>query len=504
LPPQSPQPPGYQGAMDFIYGRVDFERQAPTPGMLRLRRMQALLDRLGNPDRAVGWIHLAGTKGKGSTATMLAQILTAAGYRTGLYTSPHLTHLEERFRVNGLPCPPATLVELVDRLRPACESLSRTDHGPPTFFELTTALAMLHFQRSGCQWGVLEVGLGGRLDSTNVCKPVITAITSIGLDHQQLLGNTLGEIAREKAGIIKPSVPIICGVPHGPAAHAILHVAHRRQAPCLQLGKHFHYRVHDPPPEPWGTVLDYGPTHQLRSIIDRSIAPPTYGVPRFGHPVITSRHGIRLRMEGRHQARNATIALAIADLLIHQGTSIPETAIRHGLATAQSPARLQRIDSDPPILLDTAHNPDSIEALTHVIKNRLASHRPIVIFAASRDKDTAAMLALLAPHVDHIVFTKYLLNPRACDPQALIAQLPSSSFNHWTTHSVATSPQAALDKALAIARTDQPNHSPGRTTSTHHHPSNQRPAMIIITGSFFLAAEILPHLATEMRLQHLF
>lgn len=211
----------YQDALGFLYDRINYERMASGTSRypFRLKRITELLRRLGlagylhtdSPEPKVPLVHIAGTKGKGSTAAMLAAALSAADLRTGLYTSPHLHHLEERFRVDGQPCSSEQLISLVEQIKPATE-LVEQQIGSLSFFELTTAIALMHFDATECDAIVMEVGLGGRLDSTNVCSPSVSAITSIGLDHQHVLGETLVEIAAEKAGILKAGVPVVSGV----------------------------------------------------------------------------------------------------------------------------------------------------------------------------------------------------------------------------------------------------------------------------------------------------
>ncbi|EMI55587.1 bifunctional folylpolyglutamate synthase/dihydrofolate synthase, partial [Rhodopirellula sallentina] len=252
----------YQLATRWLYDRIDYERMA-RPGTryrFTLDRMRELIRRLGHgdylasplpaqpqssppgtrrnsprPDLAT-IVHIAGTKGKGSVATMISTMLTAAGHRVGLYTSPHLVSLEERFRVNGCPASPLELTNLIDSMRPIVEQMSQEEIGGPTFFELTTAIAIEHFHRSHCEFWVLETGLGGRLDSTNVFQSDVTLISSIGLDHQHVLGNTVEEIAKEKAGIFKPGVPAISGVTRPPARDVIRDTAKDVGAPFVELG----------------------------------------------------------------------------------------------------------------------------------------------------------------------------------------------------------------------------------------------------------------------------
>ncbi|HIA19241.1 MAG TPA: bifunctional folylpolyglutamate synthase/dihydrofolate synthase, partial [Planctomycetaceae bacterium] len=239
----------YNNVLDFLYGRIDYERK-DTPQRtkgFKLDRMRELLRRLGNPQDSLPIIHIAGTKGKGSTAHMIVAVLSAAGLRCGLYTSPHLETLEERFVINDTICTPAELIKLVDLVSPAVsdlDKLSETDKqsvGQPTFFEITTAMALLYFQRQNVDLAVLEVGLGGRLDSTNVCQPCVSVITSISFDHVDILGNTLRMIATEKAGIIKTGVPVICGVDQTEPKETIQRIAADLDAPLWNIHDDFHF-----------------------------------------------------------------------------------------------------------------------------------------------------------------------------------------------------------------------------------------------------------------------
>ncbi len=232
-------------------GRINYERTATVPynqRQLKLDRMRQLLVRLGQPDAGMKIVHVAGTKGKGSTSAMIAAMLTAAGYRTGVFSSPHLERIEERFAVDGQPCAAEELVVLVDRLRPVVQAMDEEamregdSTAGPTYFEITTAMALLHFVERKVDAAVLEVGMGGRLDSTNVCLPVVSVITSISFDHMKQLGNTLAAIAREKAGIIKPGVPVVCGATEPEAQAVIGAVAREHGCRLIQLGEDFTFQ----------------------------------------------------------------------------------------------------------------------------------------------------------------------------------------------------------------------------------------------------------------------
>src|SRR5579884_2241460 len=225
----------YQQALAYWFGRVNYEQRSPEPADLKLDRMRALAAALGNPQERLRIIHVAGSKGKGSTAAMLTSILRSAGYRTGLFTSPHLVHVEERIQVDGASITPVELTALLEDVRTASSGLE------PTFFEIATAAGFLHFVRRRVEVAVIEVGLGGRFDSTNICRPLLSVITSISFDHTQQLGNTLPQIAMEKAGIIKPGRPVVSGVTVPAARETIAAIARQRNAPLWELGADFDY-----------------------------------------------------------------------------------------------------------------------------------------------------------------------------------------------------------------------------------------------------------------------
>ena len=362
----------YASALEFLLACVNYERTTVIPyraGAFKLDRMRRLMGLLGDPHLGLAAIHIAGTKGKGSTAAMLAAILTAAGRRTGLYTSPHLDAIEERIAIDGRICSQADFVRLAAELAEAVARLPADASDPeasePTFFEVTTAMAFLHYSQQNVDAVVLEVGLGGRLDSTNVCRPSVSIITSISFDHTRQLGNTLAAIAGEKAGIIKPGVPVISGVVEGEPRSVIQETARREGAPLFERDVQFDFDYRD----------------------ERA---------HYREPADGSRRrmdDLQLGMLGRHQAANAATALAAISRLNEQGWNIPEAAIRRGLAEARCPARIEVVSQQPTVVLDVAHNVASIEALVHVLAERFPAGRRVLVFASSRDKDTARHVA---------------------------------------------------------------------------------------------------------------
>ncbi len=447
----------HHDAIAFLLGRIDYERAMTIPYAqreFRLERMRELLVRLGNPHDRLKIVHVAGTKGKGSTSAMLASILSAAGYRTGLYTSPHLDRLEERVMVDGIPCSAAEFSNLVDRLRPIVEDMDRqfAQHVPPetgpTYFEIITAIAMLHFTAMEVDAAILEVGLGGRLDSTNVCKPLVSVITSISFDHMQQLGNTLTAIAAEKAGIIKPGVPIVSGVTEAEPRDVIAAIASKCGSKLIQLGDNFEFRYKPP------RNLDCNSAIQSANVDFHDC--------RNGRQLI----GLTLGLIGRHQAANAAVAIATINELQAVGWHVPDTAIRQGLADARSPARVEIVAHEPTVVIDAAHNVASVTSLLETINESFAATRRILIFATTQEKDICGMLQLLLPQFETVIFTRYSTNPRSVaveELESLAAEL-SAGKRH-----ICPDPASAWKMAQELAT---PEH------------------LICITGSFYLAAEM--------------
>jgi dihydrofolate synthase/folylpolyglutamate synthase len=420
---------------------------------LKLDRMRQLLERLGSPQRDLPVVHVAGTKGKGSTSAMLAAILTAAGYRTGLFTSPHLERIEERLAIDGRICSPAELVELVRQVQPAVEAMDREGSGwpssnSPTFFEITTAMALLHFAGQKADAVILEVGLGGRLDSTNVCRPRVSVITSISLDHMRQLGNTVEAIAWEKAGIIKPGVPLVSGVATPGPREVIRGICRRRHAPLAELGLDFSF--------------EYSPPQRVDAAPAMGNLDFHYHSPGRAYDYA----GLSLGLLGRHQAANAATALAALDELERAGWSISTAALRAGLAGLKWPARIELLGRRPTVIVDAAHNVASVEALLATLDESFAARRRLLLFATTREKDVRGMLQRLLPGFDEVVFTRYLNNPRAVPPEEIAAIASELSGRQYASY---TDPLEAWRDVRARASTDD---------------------LICVTGSFFIAAEI--------------
>jgi dihydrofolate synthase/folylpolyglutamate synthase len=401
-------PPSYDDALAFWYGRINYEQRTPKPADLRLDCMRALMRRLGDPQDRLRIVHVAGSKGKGSTAAMLAAVLTRAGYRAGLFTSPHLCRVEERIQVDGQPISREELTALLGEVRAA---LTASPALEPTFFEVATALGFLHFWRRRVETAVIEVGLGGRFDSTNVCRPALAVITSISFDHVQQLGNTLASIAGEKAGIIKPARPVVSGATAPEARAVIEQIARQRHASLRQLGADFGY--------------DYTPgrvgTDGMRPARVRVRTRRTWPEMEVG-------------LLGDHQAANAAVAVAVVEALRSQGWHVSDAAVAAGLAGVHWPARMEVVGRRPLVVLDCAHNVASAEALVATLRSTFPPGRRWLIFAGSGDKDLSGMLRVLAPHFAHAYLTRYAGSSRGMPAEELAellrrcADLPHSVY----------------------------------------------------------------------------
>jgi dihydrofolate synthase/folylpolyglutamate synthase len=470
----------YEEAIAFWFGRINYEQRTPRLTDFKLDRMRTLLGLLGNTQDQLRIVHVAGSKGKGSTSAMLESILRHAGYRTGLFTSPHLSQVEERIQVDARPIPPQALAALMNEIRAAIHRMEEDDFSSATasqgatFFEVATALGFLYFARQEVDLAVVEVGLGGRFDSTNVCQPLVSVITSISFDHTQQLGNRLAEIAMEKAGIVKPERPTISGVTDPEPRQVIEAICRERHSSLRQLGADFHFQYQP------GLVSKRETRNQ------KPEKPPIVRV-------TTSRRAwpaMKLGLWGEHQAANAALAVACVELLQDQGLRIADEAVQAGLANVQWPARMEIVGHQPLVVLDCAHNVASAQALVETLRTSFPpteseSHEPgkdgskddlrpgilgkrVLIFAGSNDKDLAGMLKALSPSFDHVFLTRYSHSPRAVEPERLGEILKDQSPVPFT---ICRTPADAWASALSISRTDD---------------------LICITGSVFLAGELRP------------
>ena len=445
-------------ALAWLDRRINFERAVPaaaSPGTFGLARVRRLLAAIGDPHHQFPVVHVAGTKGKGSTVAMLAAVLQAAGHRVGRYMSPHVDVIEERICVGGRPISAADLVRAFNVVIPAVErmdrAVSRRGGSGPTWFEVLTAVAFVHFARARVDLAVLETGLGGRLDATNVSQPLLSIITSISLDHMHLLGSTIGRIATEKAGIIKRGCPVISSALHPEARRVIESTAARRRVPLTQLGRDFEaaYLPSD------ASGPDSDPLAPGRVAVTLTDAPTA---PALVFP---------LAMRGGHQAINAAVVLMAARSLDARGIRVTDRAVAKGLAAVSLPARIERVGEKPLVILDAAHNVASMESLVATLAPAARAFRPtVLLFAASADKQIAEMLAVARGRFDHIVITRYATNPRAATVPQLVEACQRAGL---PAPQVATAPAEALRLARALATPR---------------------GMVCVAGSFFLAAEI--------------
>ena len=377
-----------------------------------LERIAALCQALGNPQKKLRFIHVAGTNGKGSTSSMLASILQSAGYRTGLYTSPYIRTFCERIRVDGENIPEDALANLTERIRPIADAME----DKPTEFELVTALAFEYFYQSGCDVVVLEVGLGGRLDSTNVIEnTALSIITGIDFDHTALLGNTIEEIATEKAGIIKEGRPILFGGGVGEAYNTVLHVAKKKSAPMFCVDRSS-YVQKDATLD--GTMFDY-----------------------------LNYQNLFLPLLGAYQPYNATLVLTAVDLLNEQGFSIDEQSVREGLALVRWPARFELLSRHPIIIYDGGHNPEGVRAAVASVREYFGNQRVNILSGVMADKDREEMIETIKPIVAR-AFTVTPNNPRSLAANEYAAQLASYDISATSYASVAEGVRIAIESSI--------------------------------------------------------
>jgi len=411
----------YQQALDYIYSFIDYET-VPRPRdavHYDLRRVEELLGRLDNPHLKAKSVHITGTKGKGSTAAMMASALTASGYTTGLNTSPHLHTFNERIRVDGELISKAELASLVERLKPEVEAVNRkATYGRLTTFELTTALGFAYFKLKGVDFQVIEVGLGGRLDATNVVQPEVCIITSTSFDHTEVLGNTLAEIATEKAGIIKPGCVVVTSPQPGEVARIIEQTCLTRQAELVRVGSDVTW---------WSLGFDSS-RQSLR--VEGRLASYELSIPLLG----------------QHQLENAATAVAALEVLAERGFHISRDSITKGLVQVSWPGRLQVLSRRPLLVVDGAHNPDSAGKLRQSLERYFDFDQAILIIGVSSDKDLAGIVSELVPLFDKVIVTRSI-HPRAMATAPIVAEFSQHGVEAQETDDIS----AALPLALTLA-----------------------------------------------------
>jgi len=418
----------YDEAIQYLYGLQKYGIK------FGLSKTLNLLKAFGDPHRGQKYLHIAGTNGKGSVGAMVESILSSAGYKVGFYSSPHLVRFTERFRINGREISQnkaaSIAAEVIDAINP---------QQPPTFFEVTTAMALIYFAREKTDVSIMEVGMGGRLDATNVIKPALSVITNISLEHQFFLGPRLTDIAREKAGIIKEGVDVVTAVTQPSVLDVVRGECSQKKAPLWRVGKHIRYRKN-------GKTLNY------------------YGLSR-------KLGGLELGLNGRYQNRNAALALAVVEILERGGFEVTIEHIKHGLKYPNWPGRMHVFSRNPLLILDGAHNPAAIRQLVDSITRDFSYRNLILVLGVMGDKDIARMLRRVAGIADYTLYTRPHYY-RAASPEALKKEAERIK---GAGESVDSIPEA-LQRAKAMAR-------PGDA--------------ILVTGSLFTVGEALSYLDPE-------
>lgn len=451
-----------QQTLDYLYSFVDYSltRQLRySPDKFNLDRMRDLMQLMGNPHQAYPVVHIAGTKGKGSTAAMIASILSAAGYKTGFYTSPHLQDFTERIQVAGAPITHERLIELVEKLKPIIARVPEI-----TTFEITTALAFQEFQDSQVEVAVIEVGLGGRLDATNVVDPLVSVITSLSFDHMNVLGDSITQIAVEKGGIIKQGKPVVLSPQWKEAREVIERIAAERHAPLTVIGQDYFYGEHSRSLDGQTFFLWSNQEQELVSEYISSGGRTDWEPEHFSIPLL-----------GMHQVENAATAFATIHVLRQNGFRINRDAITTGFREVNWPGRFEILKRNPLIIIDSAHNQDSALRLRLAMDDYLNGKPIILLFGSSEDKDVRGMFSHLLPRVRTLVATRST-HPRAMEPELLV-----ELANQFGKHAVETqSVEEGLAEAIRLAGRD---------------------SAIMVTGSIFVAAAV-RDLVLEIRENH--
>jgi dihydrofolate synthase/folylpolyglutamate synthase len=382
----------YQQALDYLYSFVDYSltrNLRNLPEKFNLGRMRALMERLGNPHQKYPVIHVAGTKGKGSTAALIAGALQAAGYRVGFYSSPHLIEFTERIQVDREQISKEAMVAIVEQLKPHVAEIPEL-----TTFELTTAIGFMYFAQQKVDIAVMEVGLGGRLDATNIVTPLVSVITSISYDHTSVLGNTLAAIAGEKGGIIKPDRPVVIAPQKDEARQVFIKLSQERNAPLTQVGLDVKY-----------TAGEHALSGQSLQVSEMN---PSSGTLNLTIPLL-----------GMHQVENAATAYSALMVARREGFTVPDDAIHRGFATVEWMGRFEILRQDPPVILDSAHNQDSALRLVQTLHTYFPGRRIVLVFGASEDKDIDGMFAELLP-VSEVLIATQSIHPRALEAGKLV------------------------------------------------------------------------------------
>lgn len=442
----------YQEALDYIYSFADYSKKRTyrySADVFDLTRVRELLELLGNPQERFASIHIAGTKGKGSVSALMASALRAAGHKVGLYTSPHLLDFRERIRVDGEDIPPQAMAEMVLQIRKAASEIEGL-----TTYELITALGFMYFAHANVDLAVVEVGLGGRLDATNVITPTVSIITSISYDHMHLLGDSLSDIAREKAGIIKHEVPVVLAPQQIEAELVVEAVAGEHHAPLVRIGTDWLYAPGTSNLKHQSLFIWSSDEQSLVDAYVESGEMDEWVPPRFEIPLL-----------GYHQVVNAAVAYAALRVLRERGWSVDDDAVRRGFKTVVWPGRFQVLGTQPTVVVDSAHNRDSALKLRIAIDDYFPGQKVVLLFGASSDKDISGMFTELLPRISKLIVTR-ADHPRAADPE----EIADLAHGYALPVEVVTPVSNALKQALEITGSEE---------------------IIVVAGSIFVAGEVL-------------
>ncbi len=413
----------YNQALDYLFSFIDYSLKKSAElakAHFELGRMRELMALLGNPQDTYPIIHVAGTKGKGSTSALAASVLRAAGYKTGLYTSPHLQDYVERIQIEGHPISHIRLVELVEQIKPAVAKIPKL-----TTFEITTALGFLYFAQQKAQAAVIEVGLGGRLDATNIVMPRVSVITSLSYDHMAVLGNTLAKIAGEKGGIIKPGIPVVCSPQPDEALTVLENIAAERHAPLTLVGRDVTFQALKHSLEGQDLMVE---NHESRMPFGQDVI----------NPVI-----LRIPLLGMHQVVNAATAYTA---LHASGMNMSDEAVRRGFREVHWPCRFEVVRREGPVVLDSAHNANFARQLQRTLDEYFPGRPVLWVFSILEDKDAAGMLAELRPRLKLVIATE-TDHPRVLEVQKIVSLVQSAGVPVEAVRPAS----AALARAMELA-----------------------------------------------------
>ncbi len=421
----------YDQAIEYLESFINYEKLAAPydPRKWKLERMHRLLNAVGDPHHGLRFIHIAGTKGKGSTAAMIASILRSAGFKVGLYTSPHLISFRERIRIDGEMISEDQVCDLVTQIRPYVDELKEYEDqfGILSFFDVYTTLGILFFSVEKVDFAVLEVGMGGRLDATNVVQPLVSVITQISYDHTLSLGNTIESIATEKAGIIKDNGYVITSPQVPEALEIIRNTCAEKKARLFEVGVDIHFEKYKNPPLPKGDSGGFSAPFSVSGIFDEY-------------------ENLRIPLIGDHQLINAASAVGALEALRFHDFTITAENMRAGFEKVKWPARVQVISQNPTIVVDVAHNEASAKALRDTIESSFSYEKLILVMGISQHKDIKGIGRQICSIADQVILTK-VNNPRALEPEDMKAELGDICEDAAITQDIAS----ALEKARSIA-----------------------------------------------------